>query len=242
MSLDEISLESGNWGITSQEAPSEKSEQQKESSRRAQAQLQKVQKDEKKAKNDNDDLFRILSKFIQNPLYWEIIPDITILLQNNFPSRFILFLIALIYPEASYYLLEKTWQNQYKPYILSLTRASEPTPFSDTVHTPLRDWVTVWLTTWEQFIIQPDASVVLLQKLLFLISNSPNNEIAASSLAKIFAFFFTEKNILLSADRARSYSEFILSQIKTSLESNLLHQDSDLRETKEIQERDLFWI
>ncbi|GAB0175266.1 MAG: hypothetical protein HHAS10_11450 [Candidatus Altimarinota bacterium] len=242
MSLDEISLESGDGGITSQEAPSEKSEQQRESSRRAQAQLQKVQKDEKKAKNDNEDLFRILSKFIQNPLYSEIVPDITILLKENFPSRFLLFLIALIYPEASYYLLEKTEQNQYKSYILSLTRSEEPTPFSDSIHTPLRDWVTVWLTTGEQFIIQPDASVVLLQKLSYLISHSPNSEIAVKSLAKIFAFFFTEKNIILSPDRARSYSEFILSQIRTSLDSSLLHQDNDLRETKEIQERDLFGI
>lgn len=110
MSLDELSLESGDGGITSSEKSSEQSEKQRESSRRAQAQLQKVQKDEKKAKADNEDLFRILSRFIQNPLYTELIPDVTILLQNNFPSRFLLFLIALVYPEASYYLLEKTGQ------------------------------------------------------------------------------------------------------------------------------------
>ena len=147
MSLEELSLESGDGGITSQEAQGEKSEKQKESSRRAQVQLQKVQKDEKKAKADNEDLFHILSKFIQNPLYTNLVPDITVLLQNNFPSRYLLFLIALVYPEASYYLLEKTGQNQYKPYVLSLARYPEPTPFSDSVHTPLRDWVTVWLTT-----------------------------------------------------------------------------------------------
>jgi hypothetical protein len=54
----------------------EVSEKQKESYKKAQAQIQKSQKDEKKAKSDNDDLFAILLRFIQNPYYEELIPMI----------------------------------------------------------------------------------------------------------------------------------------------------------------------
>ena len=242
MSVEELSLESGGWGITSSETASEQSEKQKESSRRAQAQLQKVQKDEKKAKADNEDLFRILSRFIQNPLYTELITDVTILLQNNFPSRFLLFLIALVYPEGAYYLLDKTGQWNYKHSILSLHRYELPTPFSDGIHTSLRDWITLWLTAWEQFITHPEASVVLVKKFSELISIPPTDEIARNSLARIFLFFFNEKNIILSSEKSLSYSAFILSQLKTSLESSLLHMDSDLKEVKQIEERDLFGI
>ncbi len=242
MSLDELSLDSGDGGITSSEWPSEQSEKQKESSRRAQAQLQKVQKDEKKAKSDNEDLFKILSRFIQNPLYTDLIPDVIILLQNNFPSRFLLFLIALIYPEASYYLLEKTGQGAYKQNILSLYRYGEPVAFSDTIHVSLRDWITVWLTTGEQFITHPEASVVLVQKFSELISSSVQGAVARKSLATVFRFFFQEKNIVLSPEKSLAYSDFILSQLKTSMEASLLHMDSDLKEVKEIRERDLFGI
>ena len=242
MSLDELTLDSGDGGMNSSEWPSERSEKQKESSRRAQAQLQKVQKDEKKAKTDNEDLFKILSRFIQNPLYTELIPDITVLLQNNFPSRFLLFLIALVYPEASYYLLEKTGQWAYKQSLLSLFRYSEPTTFSDAIHVSLRDWITLWLTTGEQFITHPEASVVLVQKFSELLSSPTHGVVARKSLATIFRFFFREKNVILSPEKSLAYSDFILSQLKTSLEASLLHMDSDLKEVKEIREQDLFGI
>jgi hypothetical protein len=242
MSLDELSLDSWEGGITSSEQISQQSEKQRESSRRAQAQLQKVQKDEKKAKTDNEDLFRILSRFIQNPLYSDLIWSITILLQENFPSRYLLFLIALVYPEASYYLLEKTGQSNFKQAVLTLHRYNEPTPLNDSIHPSLRDWITLWLTTGEQFITHWEASVVLVQKFSNLTSHSSSLEIAKNSLAQIFWFFFSEKNVVLSPESAKSYATFILSQLKTSVESSLLHMDQDLKEVKQIDERDLFGI
>jgi hypothetical protein len=47
----------------------EKSEKQKESYKKAQTQIQKSKKDEKKAKGDNEELFHILTRFISNPYY-----------------------------------------------------------------------------------------------------------------------------------------------------------------------------
>lgn len=241
MSLDDLSLESSDGNISSAETPSPQSEKQKESSRRAQAQLQKTQKDEKKARSDNDDLFSILSRFINNPLYSELVPEITILLQNNYPSRFLLVLIALVSPEASYYLLEKTGRNDFKSKVLSLYRYPESVEFTDSIDSSLRDWITLWLTLGEQFITHPEASVVLVQKFSSLLESSHGN-VAKESLAKIFQFFFSERNVILSLDKARAYSDFILSQLKTSLDTALIHMDSDLKEVKEISQRDLFGI
>jgi hypothetical protein len=104
-----MGLESGDdiesSGLTgSAEAPSEKSEKQREASKKAQSQLQKTQKDEKKAKGDNDILFQILSHFIKNPYYEELVPSVTKLLEIGFPSRYILGLVALVYPDAALHL------------------------------------------------------------------------------------------------------------------------------------------
>lgn len=99
------SLDSGNGPSSGSEKASEQSEKQKESSKRAQSQLQKTKKDEQKAKGDNTILFYILTRFIQNPLYDELIPTVTILLESTYPSRFILCIISLIFPEAAQHVL-----------------------------------------------------------------------------------------------------------------------------------------
>ena len=90
---------------SSPEAIREKSEKQKESYKKAQAQIQRAQKDEKKAKGDNDELFQILTRFIQNPYYESLVPRLTELLSIAFPSRPILGMLALIYPDAAYLVL-----------------------------------------------------------------------------------------------------------------------------------------
>ena len=99
------SLESSDGLTPGTEKTREQSEKQRESYKKAQAQIQKSQKDEKKAKGDNDQLFAILERFIQNPYYEELIPLVTTLLQRAVPSRYILTLIALFYPEATIHLL-----------------------------------------------------------------------------------------------------------------------------------------
>jgi hypothetical protein len=199
----------------------------------------------KRREKSKDRQWRPLSYFIslyKNPLYSELIPDITILLQHNYPSRFILVIIALIYPEASYYLLEKTQKPEKKALVLSLHRYDTPIEFdNDSVHTSLRDWITLWLTVGEQFLTNPETSVILTQKFSDLLSSS-HGGVAKKSLARIFQFFFSEKNVILPIEKASTYSEFILSQMKIAIEEELLSMDDELKEVKEIQERDLFGI
>jgi hypothetical protein len=109
MSLDDLHISEDPGGVgQSSEAPSEVGEKQRAAAKKAQVQLQKTQKDERKAKIDSDEIFHILSKFIQNPLYEECYSSIIALLQAEYPSRFALAITALVYPEASYFLFSKT--------------------------------------------------------------------------------------------------------------------------------------
>jgi hypothetical protein len=242
MSLEELSLDSGEWSPTSAESPSEKSEQQKESSRRAQAQLQKIQKDEKKAKTDNDDLFQILSRFIKNPLYEDLIGDIIKLLEHNYPSRFLMAIIALVFPEAAYYVLEKTEQEDKKSLLVQIQRYEALIAFdNDMIHPSLRDWVTAWMTATEKFLCQETASTLLNQKLERLLS-SDEQKYARNSIAKIFQFFFREKNVDISLEKSLAYTDFILAQLKKSLEENLKISDPDILEDREVEGHKIFGV
>ena len=113
-----------NEAAGSPEAISEKSEKQKESYKKAQAQIQKSQKDEKKAKWDNDELFHILSRFIQNPYYESLVPRLTELLTIALPSRPIIGMLALIYPEASHNVMNSIGQGERINLLKSLYRSS----------------------------------------------------------------------------------------------------------------------
>jgi hypothetical protein len=242
MSLEDLNLDNGESISPNAEAPSEKSEKQKEASRRAQSQLQKTQKDEKKAKQDNNDLFQLLSRFIQNPLYEELIPDVVILLQNAYPSRFILILIALIYPEAAHYLFEKISKSVDTKTYIELYHYPEITPFhNDTLHASLRDWVTLWMTSSQTFLLQDESSVILQQKTMTLFQ-SPMRDIAHHVIARFFTFFLASKNLTIEPKKAQTYADFIISEYQNVISQFLQTADGDLKKSTEIESKDLFGI
>jgi hypothetical protein len=242
MSFDDLSLDGSEVG-SSPEAPSEKSEKQKETSRRAQAQLQKTQKDEKKAKSDNDDLFDLLSRFIQNPLYEDIIPTVVLLLQNAYPSRFILVSIALIYPEASYYLFQKLQKSIPHNIYTQMHHYEKAHPFhNDDMHPSIRDWVTLWMSSSQEFLTTEDSSVVLMQKLIHLLSESPTRRVAHVGISEIFRFFFLERNVIIDKPKADAYAEFIIIQLENSLNLSLESTDKDLRTGEVLDTNSLFGI
>ena len=242
MSLDDLTLDGGEiWG-TSAEGPSEKSEKQKESSRRAQSQLQKTQKDEKKAKQDNDDLFVILSRFIQNPLYEELIPSVILLLQNSYPSRFILVIIALVYPEASQYLLQKIGKNISPDTYKEIHRYPEMHQFHDDhLDTSIRDWVTLWMSSAQEFLSQSESSVILHQKTLDLFASSTRS-IAEKSVSIFFSFFLQSSNVTIESKKSETYAVFIISEYENVLHTFLDHADADLKKQTTINTNDLFGI
>lgn len=240
MSLDDISLDGSEiWG-TSSETPSEKSEKQKESSRKAQSQLQKTQKDEKKAKQDNDDLFLILSKFIKNPLYEELIPSVVLLLQNSYPSRFILITIALIYPEASHYLFLKLGKNIQTDIYTKIHHYDQVHEFHDDhLDTSIRDWVTLWMTSAQEFLSQNDSSVILHQKMLDLFS-SPMRSIAEKSVSVFFSFFLHRSNVTIEPKKSETYALFIISEYEKVIRTFIDTADEELKKPSTINTNDFF--
>ncbi len=240
MSLDDLSLESGEiWG-TSSEAPSEKSEKQKESSRRAQSQLQKTQKDEKKAKQDNDDLFLILARFIKNPLYEELIPSVVLLLQNSYPSRFILVIIALVYPEAAHHLFIKLGKNIPIDTYTKIHHYSELCEFHDDhLDTSIRDWVTLWMGSAQEFLSRNDNSVILHQKTIDLLSTSTRN-IAEKSVSVFFSFFLKTANVTIESRKSETYALFIISEYEKILHMFLDSADNDLTQKTSVNTNDFF--
>ena len=240
MSLDELSLDSGEVGWDAREATSEKSEKQKESSRRAQAQLQKTQKDEKKAKGDNDDLFLLLSRFIQNPLYEELIPSVVSLLQGGYPSRFILVIISLVFPEAAYYLMNKIGKTlPDTSYIHMHKYASVYIFHNENLHPSIRDWVTLWMTSAQDFLSHPESSIVLDQKTLSLFS-SPSRANAEEGVRIFFVFFLASRNVSIQSTVAQSYAQYIITEYEKVIQKYLESADSDLRAQSSVDVKTLF--
>ena len=240
MSLDELSLDSGEVGWDAREAPSEKSEKQKESSRRAQAQLQKTQKDEKKAKWDNDDLFLLLSRFIQNPLYEELIPSVVSLLQMWYPSRFILVIIALVYPEAAHYLMSKIGKILTETSYMHMHRYDSAYAFhNEHLHPSIRDWVTLWMTGAQDFLSHPESSVVLHQKTLSLLSSS-SRITAEDGVKMFFVFFLAARNVSIQSTVAQSYAQYIVAEYEKVIQKYLDNADPDLRMQSSVDVKSLF--
>ncbi len=240
MSLDDLNLDGGEiWG-TSSEAPSERSEKQKESSRRAQSQLQKTQKDEKKAKQDNDDLFIILARFIKNPLYEDLIPSVVLLLQNSFPSRFTLIIIALVYPEAAHYLFLKLSKNIPTDIYTNIHHYDEIHQFHDDQLDPsLRNWVTLWMSSAQEFLSQSDNSVILHQKTLELFS-SPTRSMVEKSMSIFFTFFLRRSNVIIEPKKSETYAIFIISEYEKVLRVFLDAADEDLKKSSIVNTNDFF--
>jgi hypothetical protein len=242
MSLEELNLDGGEvWGSSS-EAPREQTEKQKESARKAQSQLQKTQKDEKKAKGDNDDLFHILSRFIKNPLYEELIPSTVVLLQNSYPSRFILIIIALVYPEATYFIFEKLSKKISTDLYTKIHHYSEPHMFHDeNIHPSIREWITLWMTQTQEYILQKENSVILAQKTKNLLS-SDTRESAQECIKTFFIFFLSSRNAIISPNKANLYAEFILTEYEKTIDIFLIESDGDLTKESNINMNNLFWL
>lgn len=203
-------------GLSSAESTSEKRESpaEKARSKKASQYIQKAQKDEKKAKVDNDDLFLILSRFFQNPLFDDLYPSIITLLELAFPSRVILWLITFIYPEAALYLADKLKNEHMIDVLRGLTRNTLPTPFDENSLDPsIRKWMNLWITSWYDFVLHYDASAVMNHKFYTLLDQEKTRHQLINTVVVVIVFFFQTRNIEISNSIARGYATFIVSQL-----------------------------
>ncbi len=242
MEFESSSIDSS-WLSGSQEAPKEKSEKQSESYKKAQAQLQKAKKDEKKAQWDNDALFNILLRFIQNPFYEEFIPTITELLSHAVPSRFIISTISLIYPEAALHILTHLERKDDIHMFLELHRYEHMIDLNEhTLHPTLRTWMSTWSHMTQQYLLDSEGSVVMQQK-LFTIIQQDSNSLMSTSLAQSIRFFFHSRNVKITEKVSISYADFILKEYIKTLKNTLSSADEDLISSESsFDSSRLFWL
>lgn len=230
--MDEMEISSSpesSWLSSGADAIREKSETQREAYKKAQAQLQKSQKDEKKAKTDNEDLFSILQRFIQNPFYEVLIPTVTELLQMSTPSRYIIALTALVYPESALYILTKQEKKDVIESLLSLHRYESKETFNEnTLHPSIRSWMSTWVQFSWIYLAHEESSTILQKKLLHLMTEGKSKEIIKRSLNQFLLFFFQSRNIEISTKTIDAYAIFILRGYEELLDRSLQWVDPDI--------------
>ncbi len=227
MEFDASSIDSS-WISSASEAAKEESEKQWASYKKAQAQLQKSKKDEKKAKWDNDALFNILSRFIQNPYYEEFIPTITWLLSLSVPSRFVISFTSLIYPESALYILTYFDRKEDINFLLNLHRYEHLIDMDEsTLHPSIRTWMSTWSQMTQQFLFDKEWSVIMFQKLLSLMQGK-DKDIFIQALKQSIWFFFLSRNINIEEKVTEWYAQFILKEYIKNIKNLLTGSDNDL--------------
>ncbi len=234
--------ESNEWGTSSPEAIREKSEKQKESYKKAQAQIQRAQKDEKKAKWDNDELFHILTRFIQNPYYEILVPQVTELLAIALPSRPIIGMLSLIYPDAAHHVFHSIWVPERIHLMQILHRYDEPWSFHESdLHTSLREWISTWIDSFDRYMITEGSSLIMQKKFFTMIEQLESTIL--SGIAEFVLFFFQSRNIIISRSTTEAYSRFILKNIRSTLQKSILsHPDSDMVVDESLIDMNLFGL
>lgn len=224
------------------EAVREKSEKQKEVYKKAQVQIQRAQKDEKKAKWDNDELFHILTRFIQNPYYESLVPQVTELLTIALPSRPIIGMLSLIYPEAAHYVFHSIGLPERIDMMRILYRYDEPWSFHESqLHESLRSWISIWIDSYDKYLVAEDASLIMQKKFFMMIQNS--ERVILSWITEFVFFFFQSRNIVISRSTTEAYSLFILNNISKTLENSVsIHPDKEITQEEQVANTTLFGL
>lgn len=218
------SLES--WSLPEQAR--ESWEQYQERAARTQAQLKRIQRDEKQAKNDNQKLFLILSRFIQDAYYADLITDVSVLLSSNIPARGVLAFIALLYPDATYYVADTLGKKEKMKLLLALPRYETLTEFDESsVHADIRKWITEWIVLMNEFLVHESASKIMTKKFLILISQS-HTAIIQQALSHFLIFFFSTRNIVISEEKAREYVGFIQKNLASHLQAYWVMHEAEI--------------
>lgn len=192
--------------------------------------IQKTRKDEKKAKKDNDFLYKLIIDIIRDEKYDVIIPLIIELLKISVPSNLIIGVISLIFNEAVYIIRTyyKSWTDlieidykKAKAFSLALTyiKTDEVVEFDDNnINLELKKRINEWIEDIIN-VISFDPSSIMTEKFLHLLDDKKNKEPILNYIAGVFIFFLHDLNIYISKEKAMLYSGFILKEVVDKLNS-----------------------
>ena len=219
-SLDD--LDSGEVSAQTRET-SEQQKEKKDSYKKWLAWIKRTQKDEKKAQKDNDFLFKIVSKILENEKYDILLPFIVELLEIWTPSNFILWGLSLVYVPAVE-IIRNNYSNPLLPLgegsgvrdnklIFDYQKTSELIEFNEeNLDKILRNRINEWIEDIYR-VVSNDPSTIISHRFLSLTSEKEKIKFI-NFLSALLTFFFYDLNIVIQKNTAFNYSEFILGEIR----------------------------
>ncbi len=212
MSLEEFSSpESAESGSNSTEV----SEKYKEAAKKAAAWISRTQKDEGKAKKYDFLLAKFLVDMILQKKYDDLLQDLFLCLDAWYGANFLLGILSLAYSPISDEIRKFAGKDVYiMEYIPNGERLSFDT---HDIPEEIRKRVNIWIEDMES-VVSLEVSSIIMKRTLGLILY---DEKIRNFTSRVFAFFFSECNIEISAAKSQNYSEYILWELEKTLKRNL---------------------
>lgn len=200
--------------------------------------IQRSRKDEKKAKRDDLLLARVLVYFLKDRQYSTVIDSIIPVIDTGYASNLVIGVISLVFTPAARMIREhfspaktqemtvisgsetftiKNQENYFSEAAFDLSlRQEEEVEFDDqSLPLEIRQRINTWVEDMG-IILSKDPSTVLTQRILDLI-DSGEISVLVDAMTHTLQFFMEKINIKISVGKAKSYSVFILSQLKLKM-------------------------
>ncbi len=205
-------IDSSEWVWNSAESAKDASEKYKESTKKAWAKVAKTRKDEKKAKKYDFLLAGFLVKIIVDKKYDTILDTLFPAIHLWYPSNFILWILSLINIEIS----EKIRETSNKKNInFNYNIKKIITEFDDNnIDQSIQNRINYWVEDITDSVVLEYSSIQT-QKLKQLLIK--DDTLLLNYTNKVFSFFLREININITEKKSRNISEFILSEVKKSI-------------------------
>lgn len=218
MSLEDI------WSLDSEQeswwnASPEISEKFKETAKKAAAWAARTQRDEKKAKRYDFFLSSFLVKMILDKKYDTVLEKAIPLLNEWYPSNFILSVLSIAYDPISLKMREVlTWKTLHA---FEFDKKESLTEFKDfEIDEPIKMRINIWI---EDIIdaISIDSSSVVTKKLTVFAEFDENMK---QFISETLVFFLFHLNYSISKEKALSFASFIVTEVKKILNATKIEE------------------
>lgn len=205
-------IDSSEWLWNWTEKTKEASEKYKESVKKSWVKIARTKKDEKKAKKYDFLLAGFLVKIIVDKKYDTILESLFPTIHKWFSSNFVLWILSLINIEISNKIREVS---QKEKIIFNYKIKNTDTNFDDSnIDKEIQNRINYWVEDIVNSIIIEYSNIQTKKLKELLITD---NELLLIYMSKVFSFFLKEININISKSKSDNISEFILNEIKKSI-------------------------
>jgi hypothetical protein len=206
-------IDSSEWVWNSAEAAKDASEKYQEATKKSWAKVTKTRKDEKKAKKYDFLLAGFLVKIIVDKKYDSILDTLFPTIHWWYPSNFVLWILSIINNEISNKIRETSNKKliEFNYSIQDITKDFDDNNIDKSIRDRINNWVEDITDS-----VTLEYSNIQTQKLKQLLIK--DNTLLLTYTSKVFSFFLKEININITQSKSLNISEFILSEVKKSID------------------------